>query len=108
MPRTAPRAHRDALASAVAALNDPATTPSARVLDAMARDHDDSYVRFVLAQSVAHRKTILELPFSADVAARFAQLAGASLAKQRDIEAADTLPFETFRQNYLSPASLSV
>ena len=48
------------------------------------------------------------LPFSADVAARFANLAGASLAKQRDIEAADTLPFETFRQNYLSPASLNL
>jgi glutamate--cysteine ligase len=96
------------LASANAALREPATTPSARVLDAMARQYDNSYVRFVLAKSVAHRETILALPFSADVAARFANLAGASLAKQRDIEAADTLPFETFRQNYLSPASLDV
>src|SRR6266571_705230 len=31
--------HRDALAAAVAALNDADTTPSARVLQAMARDH---------------------------------------------------------------------
>jgi glutamate--cysteine ligase len=101
-------AHGASLAQAVAALNEPATTPSARVLEAMASRYENSYVRFVLAQSVAHRKTILDLPFSADVAARFANLAGASLAKQRDLEAADALPFETFRQNYLSPASLNL
>ena len=65
-------AHRDALASAVAALNDPATTPSARVLDAMARDYGNSYVRFVLAQSIAHRETILELPLPPTSSKRFA------------------------------------
>ena len=74
----------------------------------MARDYDNSYVRFVLAQSVAHRETILNLPLPADVGARFAQLAEESLAKQRKIEAADTLPFDTFLERYLSPASLNV
>ena len=101
-------AHRDALASAVARLNNAATTPSARVLDAMARDYDNSFVRFVLAQSLAHRETLLALPFADDDAQRHARLAAESLATQGDIEAADTLPFETFRQNYLSPASLNV
>lgn len=101
-------AHRDALASAVAALNDPALTPSARMLETMARDHGNSYVRFVLAQSAAHRETLLALPFSADVAARFAHLTEESLAKQRSIEAADTLPFAEFLEHYLSPASLNV
>ena len=105
---TGSRAHRDAVASAIAALNDPAATPSARVLDAMARDYENSYVRFVLAQSVAHRESILNLPFAADVGERFAQLAEESLAKQRAIEAADTLPFDTFLERYLSPASLNV
>ena len=105
---TGSHAHRNALASAVAALNDPATTPSARVLDAMARDHGNTYVRFVLAQSIAHRETLLNLPFANDIAERFAHLAESSLAEQREIEAADTLPFETFRQNYLSPASLNI
>ena len=100
--------HRDALVSAVARLNGPATTPSARVLEAMARDHGDSYVRFVLAQSIAHRETLLGLPLAADVAQRHAQMAAGSLDRQREIEAADTLPFEAFRQNYLSPASLNV
>ena len=101
-------AHRDALASAVAALNDPTLTPSARMLDTMARDHDNSYVRFVLAQSAAHRETLLALPISADVAVRFAHLTEESLAKQRAIEAADTLPFAAFLEQYLSPASLNV
>ena len=53
-------AHREALATAVAALDDPASTPSARVLQAMARDHSNSYVHFVLAQPRAHRDAILE------------------------------------------------
>jgi glutamate--cysteine ligase len=99
--------YRDALASAVTALREPASTPSARVLDAMARDYGNTYVHFVLAQSLAHRETILKLPFADDVAERFAQLAAESLARQRDIEAADTLPFDAFLQNYLSPASLN-
>ena len=101
-------AHRDALANAATALNDSTTTPSARVLEAMARDHGNTYVRFVLAQSVAHRDTILKLPLSADVSKRFARLARESLGKQREIEAADTLPFEEFLEKYLSPSSLNV
>ena len=101
-------AHRDALATAVTALSDSITTPSARVLEAMARDHGNTYVRFALAQSVAHRDTILKLPLSADVSERFARLARESLAKQREFEAADTLPFEEFLEKYLSPSSLNV
>jgi glutamate--cysteine ligase len=88
--------------------NNPAATPSARVLDAMASDYENSYVRFVLAQSAAHRETVLALPFAADLAAHFAQLADESLAEQRAIEVADTLPFDTFLERYLSPASLNV
>jgi glutamate--cysteine ligase len=101
-------AHRDALANAVAALEDPAKTPSARVLDAMAREHDNAYVRFVLAQSIAHRETILKLPYSAEVAERFARLARESIARQREIEASDSTSFEAYLQKYLSPSSLNV
>ena len=95
------------LATAVAALNDPAATPSARVLQAMARDHGNSYVRFVLAQSLAHREAMLKLPLADGVADRFASLAAISLDEQRLIEAADTVPFETYRQQYLSPLRLN-
>ena len=105
-PGDGSNAHRNALAGAVATLNDPALTPSARVLETMARDYDNSYSRFVLTQSLRHRDTILALPLSDDVATRFAELAEASRAEQRAIEAADTLPFETFRQQYMDPRYL--
>ena len=98
-------AYREALAAAVAALAEPDSTPSARVLEAM-KGYGDSYVRFVLAQSRAHRETILELPLSAEVTERFARLAEESLAEQRRIEAADAVPFETYRQHYLAPIQL--
>jgi glutamate--cysteine ligase len=100
--------HRDALAVAFARLRDPDTTPSARVLQAMEREHDKSYVRFVLAQSQRHRDAIWKLPYPVEVAERFTRLAEGSLVKQRQIEAADTLPFETYRQQYLAPQRLNV
>ncbi len=99
-------AHRVALAAAVAALKQPDSTPSARVLEVTAREYGKSYVRFVLALSHLHARHLRALPLSADVGAKFARLAEESLAAQRRIEAADTVPFETFRQRYLSPDQL--
>ncbi len=98
--------HRDALSAAVALLDDPASTPSARVLQAMARDHNNSYVQFALAQSRAHRDAIMKLPLSEEVANRFALQAQESIVEQRRIEAADAVPFETYRQQYLAPIRL--
>ena len=99
--------HAEALAAAMAALDDPALTPSARVLQAMARDYDNSYVHFGLAQSRAHRDAILKLPLPDEVARRYALEAEASVAEQRRIEASDTLPFEAYRQLYLAPIRLN-
>jgi glutamate--cysteine ligase len=99
--------HRDALSAAVAAVDDPASTPSARVLQAMARDHNNSYVHFALAQSRAHREAIMKLPLSEEVANRFALQAQESIVEQRRIEAADAVPFETYRQQYLAPIRLN-
>jgi glutamate--cysteine ligase len=99
--------HRDALSAAVAAVDDPASTPSARVLQAMARDHNNSYVHFALAQSRAHRDAIMKLPLSEEVANRFALQADESVVEQRRIEAADAVPFETYRQQYLAPIRLN-
>jgi glutamate--cysteine ligase len=104
---TGGRAHRDVLARAVAALGNPDVTPSARVLAAMARDHGNSHVRFVLAQSRAHREAVLDLPLSAETAERFLRLADESVQEQKRIEATDTLPFEAYRQLYLAPFRLS-
>ena len=98
--------YREAQAAAAAALADPALTPSAQVLAAMAAKHSDSYTGFALAQSRAHRAALAALPLPAAAAARFAALASESLARQRQMEAADTLPFEEWRRRYLRVENL--
>lgn len=103
---TGGRLHRDALSAAAAALGEPDSLPSARVLAAMARDYDNSYTRFVMAQSVKHNAALKALPFAAEVEERFARLARESLAEQRRLEASDNVDFETWRQQYLSPELL--
>ena len=100
-------AYGDALSSAVTALNDPDCVPSARVLREMREHHDGSYVRFTLGQSLRHAADIRRLPLSPEVEKRFAQLAGESLEEQQQIEAADSLPFEIYRQQYLAPERLN-
>jgi len=94
--------HRDALAAAAALLDDPALTPSAHTLRTMAQRFDNSFSRFALAQSQQHHHTLLALPFDRDAQVRFARMAEESLAEQRRIEAADDMPFETYRQRYLA------
>jgi glutamate--cysteine ligase len=101
-------AHRDALAAAHNALKEPASTPSARVLHAMERNHGKSFIRFVVAESLAHRGTIMGIPLAPEVEEEFELMAHAALAKQRQIEAADRVDFETYRQKYLSPDLLLV
>ena len=95
-------AHREALAVAVAALAEPAATPSARVLAAMAEGYGNSYARFALDQSRKHRAALQALPLAAAVAQRFAGMAEESLALQRRMEAQSKLPFEEWRKQYLA------
>ncbi|MGC1818596.1 MAG: glutamate--cysteine ligase, partial [Casimicrobiaceae bacterium] len=95
-------AHRDALAAARTALADPATTPSARVLREIEQDYGKSYFEFARARSLQKRRDLLALPFPAALESRFRRMADESLAAQREIEASDRLPFETYRQQYLA------
>jgi glutamate--cysteine ligase len=101
-------AYGEALAAAAALLKDAALTPSARVLHAMARNHDNVYVRFALAQSLLHAGTLRSLPLPRDVEQYFEELTRKSLAEQRRIEAADSLDFETYRQKYLAHDTLII
>jgi glutamate--cysteine ligase len=100
--------YREALASAEAVLAAPETAPSGRVLAAMARDFDHSYVGFTCAQSLQTRQGLLTLPLSEMQQARFVAESKASVEAQRRIEASDTMPFEMYRQQYLSPERLGV
>jgi glutamate--cysteine ligase len=89
------------LATADRALRDFSSLPSARVLQETEQLHAKSFPEFALSQSWLHRDTLSARPLAAEVEARFAKLAADSLAEQRRIEAADDVPFETYRQNYL-------
>ena len=100
--------HQAALVAARELLADASLTPSARVLNAMAQDFQHSFAQFTLAQSHQTQASLLALPFSAEQALHYAQMAQASLEEQKRVEATDTLPFEVYRQQYLSPQRLGL
>jgi glutamate--cysteine ligase len=100
------KAYQHALAAAKKALEHPEITPSARVLETMAREHGNSFIEFGIARSKANRDTIMALPIEPEVAERFERMARESIAEQKRVEAADMLPFEAFRQVYLAPVRL--
>jgi len=101
-------AHAEAVHHAQALLEDPALTPSARVLHAMARNHDNQYVRFALAQSLLHAGTLRGLPLPAEVTRAFEEMRAKSLEEQARIERADKHDFETYRQKYLAHDTLII
>ena len=74
----------------------------------MEQDFDNSFIAFTRAQSQQTKAKLLALPFSAAQQARFAALSEQSVQDQRAIEAADTMPFEIYRQQYVSPERLGL
>jgi glutamate--cysteine ligase len=98
--------HAEAVRAAGKALADPALLPSARVLEAMARSHGNSFIDFVRTRSDETRAALLALPFSAEQQARFERVTQESIEAQKQIEASDTMPFEIYREQYVSPARL--
>ena len=95
-----------ALASARATLANPVQTPSARVLEQMAREHGNNFTSFSTHQSAQARDALLDLPWSDAQHARFTAMAEESVAAQKAIEAADALPFEEWRQHYMAAQGL--
>jgi glutamate--cysteine ligase len=102
------RQHRDALLSAWKVIDNADTAPSARVLTAMASDFDSSFIGFTRAQSLQTQAGLLALPYSDQTQNRFAKMTQVSLEEQRQIEAADSLPFEIYREQYLSAERLGI
>ena len=100
--------YRDALAAAQTGLADASTLPSARVLASMTQDFDNSFVKFVRAQSLKTRDALQSLPLTDDSLARLTALSEQSVQARKKIEASDTLPFEEYRQQYVSPKCLDV
>jgi len=95
-----------ALRAAQAAVTDPQRLPSARVLAAIQGEHDGSFLRFVRARAQQTRERILALPWTSQQQVRYEVWARESIAQQQAIEAADTMPFEEFRQRYVAPERL--
>ncbi|MES2399840.1 MAG: glutamate--cysteine ligase [Pseudomonadota bacterium] len=100
--------HRDALAAAMVGLRDPATLPSARVLAAVEGEFDNSFINFVRAQSEKTRSTLLALPFLPEWQTHFNRLTLASVLEQEKIEKSDTMPFEVYREQYVSADRLVI
>jgi glutamate--cysteine ligase len=98
--------HRDAMAAAGVALREPERLPSARVLHAMRSEFEGSYTGFVNACSERTRQVLMQRPLPAPVRARLVRLAQESVLEQQRIEGNDSVPFEEFRQHYLSPQRL--
>ena len=99
---------REALAAAQAGLADASTLPSARVLAAMQQDFGNSFVSFARAQSLKTQAALQSLPLSGEQLASLEALSRESVKAQKQIEASDTLPFEEYRQQYLSAERLGV
>ena len=87
-------------------LEQPDLLPSARVLAVMDAEHASSHIAFTRAQSQQTKAKLLALPFPAALQAKFDQLSAESVREQKAIEAADTLPFEAWRQQYVSAERL--
>jgi glutamate--cysteine ligase len=98
--------YRDALAQAHSLLDNPESLPSARVLAEMRDKYENSYGRFALMESLRHRAALLADPLPAAVAEEYERLAVESLDAQKAVEKADKVPFEVYRQRYLSPEAL--
>ena len=95
-----------ALREARALMQAPERTPSARVLATMVREHASSFESFAFHQSELARDTLLNLPWTAEQQARYVAMADESIAAQKAIEAADTLPFEEWREQYMAVEGL--
>lgn len=91
----------DAVAAQRLKLDDPALTPSAQILTLL-QQQKISHSEFSLAQSLAHRETLLQTPLSEKRQAYFSELTGSSLNDQARIEAEDSLDFDHYLADYLA------
>jgi glutamate--cysteine ligase len=99
-------AYAQSLAQARERLALPDELPSARVLDAMVREHGRSFTAFARARSVQTRTLMLEQPLSQVDEQRLLEMSAESVREQQRIESLDSLPFEVYRQQYTSPERL--
>jgi glutamate--cysteine ligase len=71
------------------------------------QSHHNSFESFARQQSIAARDALLGLPWTPEQQARYLAMADESIAAQKAIEAADTLPFEEWREQYMAVKELT-
>jgi len=93
-------AYRRALQAQRDKLTSPGLVPSARVTAAMSQA-GLGHREWVLDMSRQHQQTLREEPYAATSLAEFERMSAESLDEQARMEAADTLPFAEFLDEYL-------
>ena len=94
------RSYSAALEQQAAKFEDPGLTPSARLLDELTRE-GESFATFARRAAGQHRDYFRALPaMSEDRLAVLSAAAAESLQAQREIEAADAMPFEEYLRRY--------
>ncbi|MNG00872.1 Glutamate--cysteine ligase [compost metagenome] len=92
-------AHSKALDAQMAKVQNPALTPSAQVLAAMA-EHKESFAQFSLRQSRVHAEFFRSEPLPAEEQAKFEERARSSLAQQAELEQNEVGDFDVFVGSY--------
>ncbi|MEY3038708.1 MAG: hypothetical protein RL143_1275 [Pseudomonadota bacterium] len=79
---------------------DPELTPSAKIINAL-KESGLSYHEWTLSMSQQHQKQLESEPLNSEVEAKLIAQSSPSIAEQRAVEAADTLEFDAFLEEYL-------
>lgn len=85
-------------------IRNPELTPSAKMLSEM-NFFGESFFAHAMRKSLIHQQYFLDRPLSSDINDVFKQKAAESLAKQVEIEAADTLSFADYLKKYFGDQS---
>ena len=96
---TAKRPYQQALARQRRAIDNPDLTPSARMLAEM-RSGNESFFELARRKSLEHQWYFAELPIAPEQEQMLTEMAERSLRKQTEIEAADSLGFDEYLQEY--------
>lgn len=91
-----------ALGQALVRVHSPGQTPSAQVLSQMEAHHSNHFDAFARYQAVQARQLMLSLPWSTERQAQHEVWVQQSIAAQKAIAHADTMPFEAWRQQYVA------
>ena len=94
--------YAQAVAAQQALIADPEQTPSARVLQTM-RENNVGFFHFAMDCALGHKEYFSDLAaLDKDRLALYEDEAAASIARQRDIEAADDIDFDEYLRRYYS------